>query len=90
MCGFVSEVLNTIMEPLYCAIDGVLQEYENGAVAVEALDGVLRTSHAIKLIGTKNNKICVTIVDRQPEIDESNKNWMTEEEKRTGVEPSFF
>lgn len=90
MCGFVCEVLNTIKEPFICTLDGVTKEYENGATAVDSLKENLRATHSIEKIGIHGGKLYVMILDRQHEINESNKVWMAEEKEKTGLEPSFF
>lgn len=90
MCGFISEVLNTIKEPFICTMDGVTKEYENGTIAVDGLKENLKVTHSIEKIGMCNGKIGVIIVDQQQEISVSNKVWMAAQKEKTGIEPSFF
>lgn len=86
----INEVLNCINEPIVCEVDGQKKEYVNGATAIEGMANVITTSHSITNISVQDGKICLTIIDRQAEIDKQNKKWMTEQKERTGVEPSFF
>lgn len=86
----INEVLNCIDEPVVCKIDGQEKEYISGAIAIEEMEDIIKTSHAIKNICVQAGKICLTIIDRPAEIIEKNEKWMAEQKNKTGVEPSFF